>query len=338
MKARSIGCLPGCLLVAGSAVLIVVVTIAVYAWRESRPYRGAEIRRLTAQLRQGDQRARLQAVRNLEPIVRHCVGLHFTMNCVTGIVVGKGSAEHAIPLLSEALIVALQDSSPKVRGAAARMLGPDVSYAMPSVGEAVQKIPDFLDRLVEDEEPNVRLAAISLMQIGLFDRERTAMFLATLASDEDAKVRLHALEQLGNQIRQNNLSPEARELARKAVPAILDRLRDDTVGPYWAGDSLACLVLMEAGGPDTLESLLTVMNRPAAPPGENMSLWNVLGPDVDIPLLIGDVSEFDQLLSHEDFRIRTAALRLYVLTAGYRRDTIDALMVGFDDAHWMSAN
>ncbi len=337
MSSGRIGCLRGCLLVVGTGVVCLVGALALWVWRESRPYRGSTIRQLTVELQQGDERAREAAIRQLQPIVEHCVRLHYTMNCVTGIVPGKGAADHALPLLAEALVIASEDPNPNVRIAAAQMLAGAAGSPFPLPEQVVPDRSGFFARLAQDEEPAVRLAAVSLWSLNSTDYEATVVHLAQAACDEVPDVRRKAVEGLINQVHWHGVPQGAREVARQAIPGILDRIRDDADGTPWYGEAAACRAVTEIGGREALGSLLSLLNRPAEPwfEFEGLSLWQILGPDVEIDALVGEIEDFERLLSHDDARIRAAALRILALSEPQWREKIDLLEAALDDPHWI---
>ncbi len=330
MKTRRIGCLSGCLIVAATLTALSFATIAAYIWRESVPYQGTRIRELTAQLRQGDDQARFEAIAELEPIAAHCAQLYGTMNCVTGIVPGKGSAERARPLLAEAFLVALRDPNPKIRAATASMITFRAGPAVMLDAQLVPDMPALLTELTEDEEPEVRLAAIWYYEHLPPDVETAIRKLATLATDDVAAVRTRAVDAFCHYIRWRGISESVEDALLDVVPALFECLQDPRHERQYVKPQ-ACLVLIQIGGKQTLISLLTLLNTPAEGNVELLSLGSTLGPDVDIAELLSDIDDFDQLYTHDDPRIREAALRLISVTGGHLPETLPVLIQAMED-------
>lgn len=330
MATRRIGCLSGCLIVVATLTALLFATIAAFIYRESVPYQGARIRELTAQLRQGDDQTRLAAIAELEPIAAHCAQLCGTMNCVTGIVPGKGAAERARPLLVEAFLVALRDPNPKVRAATARMITFNAGPAVMLDARLVPDMPALLGELAEDDEPEVRLAAIWYYENMPPSVETAIQKLARLASDDDAAVRAKAVDALCYHIRYRGMPETAEDALHDAVPALFECLQDTRHERRYAKFN-ACLVLIEIADKKALASLLTLLNTPTGVGVDELSLWPVLGANFDIATQLSGVDDFQQLLTHNDPRIREAALRLVSVTSGHLPETLPVLIRAMND-------
>ena len=330
MATRRIGCLSGCLIVAATLTALFFATIGSCIYRESVPYQGARIRELTDQLRQGDEQARLAAIAELQPIAAHCADLCATMNCVTGIVPGKGAAERARPLLAKAFLVALRDPNPKVRATTAKMITFDAGPAIMLDSQLVSDMPALLGELAEDEEPEVRLAAIWYYEHLPPNAETAVRKLATLATDEVTAVRTRAVDALCQYIRWRGVSESVEDALLDVVPALFECLQDPRRERQHVKPP-ACLLLTQIGGKQTLISLLTLLNTPAGVGVDALALWPVLGPDVDIATQLSDVDDFQQLFTHDDPRMREAAVRLVSVTSGHLPETLPLLIHAMED-------
>lgn len=330
MATRRIGCLSGCLIVVATLTALLFATIAAFIYGESVPYQGARIRELTAQLRQGDEQTRLAAIAELEPIAAHCAQLCATMNCVTGIVPGKGAAERARPLLAEAFLVALRDPNRKIRAATARMITFDAGPAIMLDSQLVSDMPALLAELAEDEEPALRLAAIWYYEHKPPNVETAIQTLARLATDDDAAVRTNAVDAFCYHIRYRGMPETAEGTLHEVVPALFECLQDASHERRYAKFN-ACLVLIEIADKKALTSLLTLLNTPIGVGVDELALWPILGADVDIATQMSGIDDFQQLLTHDNPRMREAAVRLVAATSGHLSETLPLLIHAMQD-------
>ncbi len=120
--------------------------------------------------------------------------------------------EKAVP----PLLALLDDQSPRVRAAAVMAL---------KDAKAKEAVPRLMD-LVKDPDESVRLEAISAL--GLLDHQRVAVEpLMKLLTGPSKRVRERAAFALGLLGRQRGTGDRYAPRARKAVPALIQRLDDD---------------------------------------------------------------------------------------------------------------
>lgn len=285
------------------------------------PYRGEEIRRLTTQLQEGDDAARLASIHKLASIVDHCaMPRHMDPRNI--------SATRARPLLTKAIMFALRDANPQVRVAAARLAVPQGSkYWM--TREVVQGANGFPRQLAKDDEADVRLVAIHCYEHYFGSHDEAVTDLAKLAVDDVEDVREEAVQALVHCVWCQEVPIVAEEALCTAAPMILQLLQDYTPPPDLDPLPLACYTLMRIPDREALVSLLTLLNSPEG--AEGISLWPALGPDVDIAALLVDVERFDDLLVHEDSKIREAAILLLAGAEGTTPDSVPIIVEAMKD-------
>ena len=297
------------------------LAIAGCVWHLSCPYRGREIRRLTTQLQEGDDATRLDAIHKLAPIVDYCAMPRY-------IDLRHIRATRARPLLTKAIMIALCDANPQVRVAAAKLAGPE-SWWCWMTREVVQNANGFLRQLANDKEADVRLVAIHCYEHHFGSHDEAVTDLAKLAVDDMEDVRWKAVQTLVHRVWCQEIPASAEEAMCTAAPMILQLLKDYTSPPDLDPLPLACYTLMQIPDRETLVSLLTVLNSPDG--AEGISLWPALGPDVDIAALLVDVERFEDLLVHEDPRIREAAILLLAGAEGTTPDSVPRIVEAMKD-------
>jgi hypothetical protein len=287
----------------------------------SSPYRGREIRRLTAQLQQGDDATRLDAICKLAPIVDYCAMPRYMD-------LRNLAATRARPLLTKALLIALCDANPQVRVAAAKLATPEgCGHWMKR--EVVEGSNGFLQQLAEDEEAEVRLVAIHCYDHHFGSHDEAVAELAKLAVDDVDLVRERAVPALVGRVWCQDIPASAEDAMRAAAPRILQLLQNYTPPSDLDPLALSCYTLMRIPDRDTLVSLLTLLNTPEG--AEGISLWPALGADADIAALLDGIERFEDLLVHEDARIREAAIRLLAGAEGTTPDSVPRIVRAMKD-------
>ncbi len=321
MNSQSNGSIRGCLRSAVTAISVVVVMLAACTPQSSLPYQGERIRRLTTRLQEGDDAARLAAVEELEPIVDYCAQLRYMD-------LRNIRATQSRPLLTQALAIALRDPKSEVRVAAAKLVVPARPGSWISE-DVLQDMPGLMQQLAEDEEPEVRLAGLHCYEYFLRCEDKVVPVLARLATDDDDVVRARAVEVLIGHVWCREIPASAQNAMCDAAPAILEYLRDYSSPSDLEPLAVGCCTLMRIRDHETQVALLTLLNTPEGV--EGVSLWSTLGPDLDMETLLEGVVKFRDLLTHEDARLREAAIRLVSATEGTTPDSIPLIISAMRD-------
>ena len=318
MNSRTDGNMRGILCLAA----IVISVAAAMLWGCTiRPYQGSEIRRLTTQLQEGDDAARLAAIEELEPIVAHCS----LLRCMDLSNIG---ATKSRPPLTRALVIALQDPKPEVRVAAAKLVVPaGAGYWISK--EVILETPALVRQFAEDEQPEVRLAALHCCEHFFRGDDEIIPVLAKLTKDDDDAVRARAIDVLIHHVWHCEIPASAQDAMRDAAPAILKSLRADLAPSQPPPFPIACQALMQIRDRETQLSFLKLLNTPKG--AEGISLWSTLGPQVDLETLLKDVLDYQDLLTHEEARLREAGIRLVSAAIGTTPESIPQITAAMSD-------
>ncbi|NQU25124.1 MAG: HEAT repeat domain-containing protein [Candidatus Nealsonbacteria bacterium] len=211
-----------------------------------------------------DTATRCMAIKALGPPMESCEFTASGMNCVTGIVPGKGRALDTLGRVFREAKTWLEHEDVDTRHAAVRLLvgrswGGE-STCSDGHSEAIDRACTAAGEFLATEDADVQAAMLEVL--GASSRRAAVLPILTLLADEDRRIRRQAALALARVIAAAGVPPNADNRIAPAVPAIVGLL-DERSPPDAASDATsAARALARIGSESSVRELIRRFSHP----------------------------------------------------------------------------